>query len=179
MQEVIDYPRQRESRRRQSLYTRGPFVFVSGISCALRFAGPTRVVILVLTVAIVLFFVVAMVRPVRPSTLTEVTRRVQPGTWWTMIRARDLPGVAERFPRIGQFAEISGRLAFTESGVVWEPSQRSARYFAVGTQRWDPSWDVKARRLRGIGNPVQVTLTKPGTDDTATLWMRGRGFEIS
>jgi hypothetical protein len=157
----------------------GPVVLLLGISVSLHESGLGRVAILVLTAAGVLFFVIAMARPVHPSTLTEVARRVQPGTRWTTIRARDLPGVTERFPRMGQFTELSGRIAFTESGVTWEPSKRSERFLPVGTQTWDASWRIQARRLRGIGNQVQVTLTKSGTDDTVTLWMHGRGFEIS
>jgi hypothetical protein len=179
MQKVTDYPRQRESRRLQGIYLMGPFVLFLGIACSLALSGPGRVAILVSTVAIVLVFVVSMARPVHPSALTQVTRRGQPGNWPASFRAHSIPGVLQRLPRIGPFAEFSGRLAFTESAVVWEPTMQTQRSFGVGTQSWDGSWSLQARRLRGLGNQVQVTLTKPG-EKSVTLWMRhGRGFEIT
>jgi dolichyl-phosphate-mannose--protein O-mannosyl transferase len=73
MQQVSDYPRQRESRRLQTVFVMGPFVLLLGIACSFGVAGLARILILVITVAIVLFFVISIVRPVRPRILTEVT----------------------------------------------------------------------------------------------------------
>jgi hypothetical protein len=69
MQQVSDYPRQRESRRLQTVFVMGPFVLLLGIACSFGVAGLARILILVITVAIVLFFsYLSLGRSVRAST---------------------------------------------------------------------------------------------------------------
>lgn len=174
--QTSDYAARREASRMSQVLIMSAFVLASGAAVGFSLSGVARTVTWVLVILIVAFFVTSMLRPVQPSTLTPITR-VQAGSWTAGIRVGEFPNVlAER--RINPDALLSGSVEFTDHGFVWTPTRRTAKTFGVSSKTWDTTWSVQAKRLRGIGNPVQIDLVS-ADGRTVTLWMlRGASFDI-
>jgi hypothetical protein len=172
MSELDDYARSRESGRVRGLIVFGAFVFVMGLAVAFAISGPAGVAVAIVTVAIVVFFAIVFARVPQPTTLTSLSPRVRSGSWPATAAASVFPEMLERHPNLRGSSEVTGVLTFSPSGVTWEPTSQSARSFGLQTVHWDAAWTAEARRLRGFGGLVQLTLANPQAPHPVTLWMR-------
>lgn len=173
------YADRRESRRLRSAWLSLGFVVAIGVAVAIRLNGPLPWLTLVVLATILVVFGLALARSGEPKHLTRVENRIQAGTWRASLRASLFPGVIERYPRMNEFAELSGTVSFTESGVSWRPTDRTRRLLGVNEHTWDPSWQMEARRLPGFGHLVQVNLQSRTSPEQVTIWMRGaRDFAV-
>ncbi|HEY4268494.1 MAG TPA: hypothetical protein VGM94_09920 [Galbitalea sp.] len=179
MSQFDDYARVRELGRARGIVVFGVFVLVMGLAVAFAVRGAGGFAIATITVGIAAFFAMALVRVPRPAVLTPLFSRARAGAWPATAAAAIFPQVLERYPRLSSTSEMTGVLTFSQLGVRWEPSTQSARSFGLQPVFWDAQWTAQARRLRGFGGLVQLTLTSPQATQSVTLWMRRAStFEI-
>jgi hypothetical protein len=154
-------------------------VLVVGVSDAIAIDGVAKIPILVAAVAMDVLIVVLLVRVPQPSSLTALSARTGEQTWPTTAAVGVLPGVLERNPGLRDTAQLIGTVSLSPSGIRWDPSPRSERFAGPSTVTWDPSWVPYARRLRGLGGLVQLTLASPTGAPPVTLWLRrASAFQI-
>jgi YD repeat-containing protein len=67
--------------------------------------------------------------------------------------------IVQRNPKLRATTELIGTVTVGPSGVRWNPSAQTARSFGESPAVWDTAWIASARRLRGLGDLVQLTLT--------------------
>lgn len=172
-----EYAARREASRMHQVLVMGAFVLVLGLVVGLQLHGLWRIAVWIAAVLILAFFALSMLRRVQPSEMTRVTARVQPGSWPASIRIADAP-IAAKPRRANLDSTLPGHVQFTENGVAWAPNPPAAKTFGVGPHTWDSTCSIAARRLRGLGNQVQVDLIEPD-GHIVTLWMRhGASFTI-
>jgi hypothetical protein len=74
--------------------------------------------------------------------------------------------------------DVTGTMTLTPGEFRWDPSPRTSQTFGLRPVYWDASWTPSARRLRGFGGQVQLTLTN-AEGLSATLWLRhAKAFPI-
>ena len=154
------------------MVTFGALALVSGLSVSFKIAGPGRIFTVALTLLMLVFFAVVLARTPRPASLVPLVAPIQPGSWPASVPVRAFPELLQHHPRLRSTSELTGTVTFAGSGVSWTPSVQTQRSFGVRTVTWDSSWNAEARRLRGFGGLVQLTLTSPGAQESVTLWMR-------
>jgi hypothetical protein len=170
---MIDYANKREARRRQNVIFLIGYVVCMGVVVALLAHGALRVTLVSFFAIALVVNAGAMLRPVRPAKLIPLNLRVQSGIWPANVRALSVAGDTSRGKfRTTNFAELTGQVEFTSAGVVWRPSATTSKSFGIAAQTWDPSWQIQARRLPGLGSQAQVTLTHADVPEPMTIWLR-------
>jgi hypothetical protein len=166
------YARSRESGRLGGILTFGALVLVLGLGVAFTIAGPARIFMVALTLAILAFFAIIFARTPNPAALTPLVVPIPPGSWPASVPASAFPELLQHHPRLRSASELPGTVTFAESGVTWTPGAQTRRSFGVDSLIWDSTWTPLARRLRGFGSLVQLTMAGPDAQQSVTLWMR-------
>lgn len=169
---VDEVARAREAGRVRGLIIFGVFMLVIGAAVAFAVGGVGGIFIAVVAVVIDGFFATVLVRAPQPSSLTLLSPRSETETWAATAAASLFPGLLERNPSLQGRAELFGTVTLSASSVEWIPSPQSARSFGATAYSWDSRWLRYARRLRGLGGLVQLTLENPSDAQTVTLWVR-------
>lgn len=166
------YARSRESGRLAGIVTFGALVLVLGLGVSFTVAGPARIFAVALILLILMFFAIVFARTPDPATLTPLAARVQEGAWPASVPAFVFPDLLRHDPRMRATSELTGTVTFSQSGVTWMPSHQTQRSFGAQPTTWNAGWIAEAKRLRGFGGLVQLTLTQRETQQCVTLWMR-------
>lgn len=120
--------------------------------------------------------------PLSPDRLVT-PRQTLVGVWRASMPGRQVPGIHERRPSVGN-REFPGTVTFGADGtVVWHLSgRRNVRRYGDIALRWDtPPCTVTARRIPGVWWLVHVAIyTGPDPQrDVNDMWLRrARTFPI-
>jgi hypothetical protein len=171
MTDQREYAEKRESGRAQSVLIFAGFVAALGVGAALRAHGVLAVAILVFVGTALVYCAVFLLTPVKPNRLQPVSPHLNEGEWSATTPLMTFSGSSAADAR--RTGEVFGRVRVGAAGVDFQPTARSSRFRGVQALRWDLSWRIEARRLRGPSGLVQLSVISKDDDESVTFWLRG------
>lgn len=173
LDELTDYARSRESRRAQGVWLMGGFTVLLVVSAILHGGGLWLTVFLFALGFACAILVITMIVPVHPDHLVSL-REKPVGSWPASMRARSFQEVLDLHPNIAD-GTLTGSISFEDQDViVWRAARQYWRGYGQLERRWVLPYDLKARRLKGMGHQVHVAIrTGPDPEqDVDDMWLR-------